>query len=202
LGNQGILTLVLPVILVSKSLLGMLSDFAYSHRHEKGRILSRWLRSAERVVRRDSNDDSGTKKRQSAKSREKLDGAKKMKANRTLIAVLLLSLAAAAKTKDWQDGVITSIGSANRGAAAMPVGTMVMAVPLMVTQYKIETSTLVILAAGRNLNVTINKPMKVAIDGQNAFLIDDAGKERKLRIVGKAAKQPKQPEKPAETPQR
>jgi len=109
-----------------------------------------------------------------------------------LIAVLLLSaLAFAAKTRNWQDAWVIRSAPANNGTAAMPIGGMVIAVPLNSTLYRINTADLsIVINTERNLNVTFNKKTRIAIEGQKAYLIDDAGKEIKLHIVSKEALHP------------
>lgn len=74
----------------------------------------------------------------------------------------------------------------------MPLGTGVVAVPLYFTQYKVETEDLIIILATRKpIDITLNKKTRIALDGRNAYLIDDEGKEKKLRVTLKEAR--KQP---------
>jgi hypothetical protein len=106
-------------------------------------------------------------------------------------SVLLLSVLSFAKSRDWQPGSVYKVASGNQGAAAMPVGNIMLAVPLNRLYYYIETDTLKIETfhpGGKPLNVTINKKTQVAIDGDKLFIVDDSGKEQKLKIVLKAAK--------------
>lgn len=70
----------------------------------------------------------------------------------------------------------------------MPVGTAVVAVPLRSILYRINTSDLsIVVNSSRPLNITLNKKTKVAVENQNLFIIDDAGKEKKLHIIQKEA---------------
>lgn len=104
---------------------------------------------------------------------------------------LLLSTAAFAANRNWQEGIVYKTASSNAGAAAAPVGNIMLAVPLRRLFYYVETTDLKIEAffpGGRPLNVTLDKATKVAIEGDKLFIIDDSGKEKKLKITQKAAK--------------
>lgn len=126
-----------------------------------------------------------------------------MKIAIVLYAVLLLSVSLQAVPRKWQDAKVTAITSEVSGAAAasVPVGTTVLtgAAPLRTLYYRIETDDLVYILAltpGRSplahprkpLNITLNGKTKIAIDGGNAHILDDAGKDVKLPIVEKIAK--------------
>jgi hypothetical protein len=51
------------------------------------------------------------------------------------LLVLLCSVASIAKDRAWKDAVFLGIGSSNSGAAAVPVGTSVVAFPLIARTY-------------------------------------------------------------------
>lgn len=105
--------------------------------------------------------------------------------------LMLLSVFAIAKGRNWQDGVVYNMASSNAGAAAAPIGNIMVAFPLSRLHYFVETSDLRIEAfipGGKPLNITLKKHTQVAIEGDKLFLIDDSGKEKKLKIIQKAAK--------------
>jgi hypothetical protein len=105
------------------------------------------------------------------------------------VVVLLLLSSALAKERDWKDAVVVAQGTSNRRAAAMPLGTGIVAVPLVWTQYEVETSDLtIVLATRKPVKITLNKKTRVALDGTNAYLLDDEGKEQKLSVISKEAK--------------
>jgi hypothetical protein len=57
----------------------------------------------------------------------------------------------------------------------------------------VETSELsIVLSTEKSLNVTLGKTTKIALEGRNAFLVGDDGRERKLRIISKEALHPDQ----------
>jgi hypothetical protein len=73
---------------------------------------------------------------------------------------------------------------------------MLVAVPITKTYYRIETSDRVyvlVFAPGtgwhnRRPDLVIHGHTKIAIDGQNARILDESGKEVKMPIVEKIAK--------------
>jgi hypothetical protein len=106
-----------------------------------------------------------------------------------IVLLLVCSTLAVAKSRNWQDAVVYKMGSANGGAVAAPIGTAVIAIPITYLHYFVETSDLKIeLVTERNLNITLNKKTQVALEGNKAYLVDDSGKERRLRVVQKVAK--------------
>jgi len=106
------------------------------------------------------------------------------------IAVLLLasSLTALGKDWDWKDAVFVGTVSANGGAAAMPIGGMIVAVPLTRTFYivKMDHVTYSLRTSSRP-NLTVNGKIKFALDGHNAHILDEDNKDRKFSIVEKVA---------------
>lgn len=110
-------------------------------------------------------------------------------ARKIVLILLLCSSVAFAKYRDWHDAVVTGMETRRGGAAAAPVGTMIIAVPIVFVHYMVETDSLRMdLFCRKTLNVTINKKTHVAVDGENAYLLDDSGREKKLRVAWKAAK--------------
>jgi hypothetical protein len=107
---------------------------------------------------------------------------------RTLALIFLFTSLAYAGNRNWQEGTVIRSATSNNGTAAVPIGTAVYALPIRSTLYHINTSDLsIVVNTERALNITLNKKTKVAIEGQKLFIIDDDGKERKLRIVQKEA---------------
>lgn len=108
------------------------------------------------------------------------------------IALLLLaaSLTAQGKDKDreWKDAVFVGTVSGSGGAAAMPIGGMIVAVPLTRTFYivKMDHVTYSLRTSSRP-NLTVNGKIKFALDGHNAHILDEDNKDRKFSIVEKVA---------------
>ena len=126
-----------------------------------------------------------------------------MKLAMALGGILLASVVLQGAPRKWQDARVTAISSEVTGAAAasLPVGTTVFtgAAPLRTLYYRIETDDLIYILAltpGRSplshprkpLNVTLHGKTKISIDGTNAHILDDAGKDVKLPIIEKIAK--------------
>jgi hypothetical protein len=112
-----------------------------------------------------------------------------------LLIVLLSASVALAGPRQWKDAKVAKISSESGGAAAAPIGGMVVAVPITKTFYWIETEdTTYILGPAitkrQFLNLTLYGKTKIAIDGTNAHILDDEGKDRKIRIAEKVARQP------------
>lgn len=114
-----------------------------------------------------------------------------MKVLALTLILLSLSVATIAKERQWQDASVVSSSSGNSGAAVVPVGGMLIGVPLHRLYYRIETADIayvVFVPGGRPLNVTIKGHTKLAVDGRNLHILDDGGKDVKLPIVQKVAK--------------
>lgn len=116
-----------------------------------------------------------------------------------ILFALLSASAALANTRQWKEAKVVKISSESGGAAAAPIGGMVVAVPITKTFYWIETDeTTYILGPAitkhQLLNVTLYGKTKIAIDGTNAHILDDEGKDRKIRIAEKIART--KPEEP------
>lgn len=110
----------------------------------------------------------------------------------TLVVILLASVAIA-KDRQWKDAKVAKITSDVSGAVVVPVGTSLVGVHIVRLFYWIETDdTTYVLgpAIGRrqSLDVTLYGKTKIAIDGRNAHILDDAGKDRKLPIAEKIAR--------------
>lgn len=106
-----------------------------------------------------------------------------------IVLILALSLSAFAGSHNWQDCSVYRMGSTNDGAVAVPIGTGAMALPITYLHYYVETSDLKVeLVTERNLNITLNKKTRISLEGKKAYLVDDDGKERRLRVVQKVAK--------------
>jgi hypothetical protein len=119
-----------------------------------------------------------------------------------MLAILCTSaaLAPAALAKDhpWKDAKVIDITSDRGGAVVVPVAALV-GVPVTKTFYWIQTDDTIyvlgpVLTKSQLLNVTLHEPTKIAIDGNNAHILDDYGKHKKLPIAEKVAR-PK-PENP------
>jgi hypothetical protein len=110
-----------------------------------------------------------------------------------LMVLILFSSVAVANTSQWKDAKVTKISSEGGGAVAVPVGAMMVGVPITKTFYWIETDDTVYvlgpaISKRQMLNVTLYGTTKIAIDGKNAHILDDEGKDRKMPIAEKIAR--------------
>jgi hypothetical protein len=111
---------------------------------------------------------------------------------------LLLASVATASPRKWQDATVAGISynSSNAGTASIPVGGIIANVPITVnrTYYRIVTQDttyiLVLVNKKHPLNVTLHGKTKIAVDGSNAHILDDAGKDVKVPIAQKIANEP------------
>lgn len=103
---------------------------------------------------------------------------------------------AAAKQHDWQDGTVTKITSEAPGATA-PQAEIVFRYRINRAYYWIKTSNITYVLENAwsvgfhspkaPLNVTLNGKIKIAIEGKNAWILDDSGKQIERPIVAKIA---------------
>jgi hypothetical protein len=110
--------------------------------------------------------------------------------------VLVLSGALAAKEREWQDGTLVNITSDAPGATD-PAAETVSRYHIKRAYYWIRAGNITYVlvnswavgfhAAKAPLNLTVNGKVKIFIEGQNAFVLDDSGKEIKRPIVAKIA---------------
>lgn len=115
---------------------------------------------------------------------------------RTAFIALFLALAPAAvrgKNRNWQEAKVIKITSGRGGAVAAPVGTMIFAVPITRTYYWIETKDLIYvlgpaISKRQQLDVTLYGKTKIAVEGRDAHVLDDEGKDRKMHIAQKIAR--------------
>jgi len=116
-----------------------------------------------------------------------------------LILAVLCSSAALAKDHQWKDAKVIDITSEKGGAVVVPIAALV-GVPKTKTFYWIQTEdTIYVLGPAftkrQRLNVTLYEPTKVAIDGNNAHILDDYGKDRKMPVVEKITRpKPREPQ--------
>ena len=127
----------------------------------------------------------------------------------TLVFVILCASVGLGNTRQWKDAKVIDITSDTGGAAAASTGTLSVAVPINRTFYWVQTADTTyvlgpaITPCGRVfrrcpylLNVTLHGKTKIAIDGKNAHILDDEGKDEKIPIAEKIART----DAPAETP--
>lgn len=121
-----------------------------------------------------------------------------------LMILLLLSMAVsvAAKERAWQQGKLTKITSDAGGTAALivPMGTglMGLGVPMVRLYYWVETDSMIYVllnpradwtcCAKKYSDFTVNRKIKIAVEGASAHLLNDSAKDVKFRIVQKVAK--------------
>lgn len=118
---------------------------------------------------------------------------------RLMILIIVFSVFCStitAKPREWTSATVAAIDSRteNRGSAAIPVMGSLYFVPLSNTTvwYRIETDEKIYVLAwsGKQhpLNLTLYGQTKISIDGANAHILDDAGKDVKVPIVQRIAK--------------
>jgi hypothetical protein len=139
---------------------------------------------------------------------------------RSLALVLVLLTASVGladnNKRQWKDAKVAKIASSveDNGAVVGTVGTTIIGgrIQTSATYYWLETEDIIYVVAvtftptrmravqpngGHPLNVTLNGKMKIAIDGTNAHILDDAGKDVKVPIVEKIARTPAEDPKSA-----
>jgi hypothetical protein len=115
-----------------------------------------------------------------------------------LLSLLLFTWVATANTRQWQDATVVDISynSSNGGTATIPVGGIIATVPITVNRiiYRIATQDttyiLVLVNKKHPLNRTLHGKTRIAVDGSNAHILDDAGKDVKVPIAQKIANEP------------
>lgn len=112
-----------------------------------------------------------------------------------LILAILCATVALANDRQWKDAKVANITSQSGGAVAAPIGTMIVGVPITKTFYWIETNdTTYVLGPAitrrQLLNVTLYGKTKIVLDGHNAHILDDDGKDKKIPIAQKIARTP------------
>lgn len=106
-----------------------------------------------------------------------------------LVVAILCSSVALAKDYQWKDAKVIDITSESRGAAVVPIASLVGGSPTK-TFYWIQTADTIyvlgpVITKRQLLNVTLHESTKVAIDGNTAHILDDYGQDRKMQIVEK-----------------
>jgi hypothetical protein len=121
--------------------------------------------------------------------------------------LILCAPVAQAKDRQWREAKVAKITSSveNNGAVVGTVGTTVIGgqIQTTATYYWLDTGDITYVVAvtytpmrsrlaqpngGHPLNITLNGKTKLAIDGTNAHILDDAGKDVKVPIVLKVAR--------------
>jgi hypothetical protein len=116
--------------------------------------------------------------------------------NLALLLVVLFATTVTAKDREWKEAKVAAIESStsNGGVAVIPIGGMIAGVPITRTTvfYRIETDDMIYILAlvnkKRPLDVTLHGKTKIAIDGHDAHILDDGGKDVKLPIAQKIAR--------------
>jgi hypothetical protein len=122
--------------------------------------------------------------------------------------MVIVASAASAKNRDWMDAVVSDARTGSAGAVGMTTGTATstgatstgmattVAVPVDQTYYWIATKDIIYVVScfpraisngWRCPNVTVHGHTRISIDGRNAHILDDDGKDRKVPIVQKIA---------------
>lgn len=117
-----------------------------------------------------------------------------------LLIIVSFASVCVASDRQWQDAKVAAITSRtiDNGAAAIPVGGSLYAVRLRATTtyYYIQTDKTLYVLAWVNkrhpLNVTLHGDTKISVDsnGRDAHILDDGGKDVKVPIAEKVARDP------------
>lgn len=123
--------------------------------------------------------------------------------------VLLVPSAVIAKPREWKNATVAAIavGTVDNGAAVMPVGTLWLGVRITANciGYRIETEDMIYIleyrynpivqhpwpgqhSRERAPDVTVYGKTKIAIEGHDAHVLDDSGKDVKVPIMAKIAR--------------
>jgi hypothetical protein len=111
---------------------------------------------------------------------------------RVVIAITLIaSLCAFCKEPEWRTAKVISqeFQSSNGGAAAMPIGTMIVAVPINrisnIVVLDTETHRITLSEIGRKqIVLPVNENVRFYLDKGRVIFIDSNGKKHKFAIVG------------------
>ncbi len=112
-----------------------------------------------------------------------------------LTTVLLTSLGASQKKRDWREGAWRSSDRMTDTRGAVAAGATVVLVKRATQEFLIETSDYEYLIAQRlksrqkPLPMTVNGPARFAIDKDDVYVIAEDGKEYKLELLQKTLKQ-------------
>ena len=111
------------------------------------------------------------------------------------------------KTRNWQSGKLLDSQRSQNPVGAVdrpPIGFDNRHRTTVVFQtqdtFVIETDTLTytvseIVRGGKPANLTVNGPVKFAIEGTTLYLMDESGKEHRTEIMKKVLRQPSEPPK-------
>ncbi len=127
------------------------------------------------------------------------------------IVVVLCACVALANDRHWKDAKVVRITSSseNNGVVVGTTGTTAVGgvVKTNTMYYSIETDDMIYVldysyspavkapwpgqhSRGRTPNVTLNGKTKISIEGHNAYILDDDGRDVKLPIFEKIARAP------------
>jgi hypothetical protein len=127
--------------------------------------------------------------------------------NTALILVILFATVAAAKDRQWVEAIVAGMGTSTNdaGVAVLPVGTGLYGVRIQQTfmYYRLETPDMTYVLSQHceqslrvkykcPLDVTLHGKTRIALDGRNVHVLDDAGKDVELQLVEKIARTPDQ----------
>jgi hypothetical protein len=126
-----------------------------------------------------------------------------------LVFIFLSASVASANNRDWKDAKVARIASSlnDEGVVVGTVGTTAVGghIQSSTIYYWLETQDITYVVAvtynpmrarfvqangGHPLNVTLNGKTKIAVDGANVHILDDAGKDVKVPVVLKVARTP------------
>jgi hypothetical protein len=115
----------------------------------------------------------------------------------SLLLVLMIATASFAKTREWKEAKVTDISETIVSTASWG--------DTNIRHYRIETDDMIYVldygynpavkapwpgqhSKNRAPDVTVNAKTKIAIEGKDAYILDDTGREVKLPIAKKTKK--------------
>ena len=118
----------------------------------------------------------------------------KMRAATLLLLVFAAGLSPLlGSDRDWQTATFLGFSSGQSGTATVPIGTATVTA-LSSKNYWFRTERLDFCLyfpsrlSGRVPNLTVNGTTKISVDGRHVHVLDDDGKDWKLTIVTKVAR--------------
>ncbi len=149
-----------------------------------------------RALVRATNKSKGKQAVTASKKKERNDGEGRegaaIRSAALVLAILCSSSVALAKDYSWKDAKVIDITSERGRAVITPIAVLV-GVPATKTFYWIQTDDAIYVLGPavtkrQLLNVTLYEPTKVAIDGNNAHILDDYGRDRKMPVIERVAR--------------
>lgn len=157
-------------------------------------LVAAWVETLVRCMNKARRQSAAAESQKTSEAKAKSKSAKRggVIGSGALIVAILCSSAALAKDYEWKDARVIDITAEKGGTVVTPIAALV-GVSVSKTFYWIQTDDMIyvlgpVVAKRQLLNVTMYETTKVAIDGNNAHILDDYGKDKKLPVVEKVVR--------------